>query len=466
MRLRTRALAGVTGRHRIAVVDDDATLLKSTKRLLELDGHDVRTATDLRGAVELVRTFRPTLLLLDYYLEQGTGERVLQEIRSFDTLCQVLLVTGYAADQPARKLLADLDIQGYHDKSDGPQRLLVLVDSALKHARALHRLDEQQRQLRHILELAPLLSRMQPVEQLLETALTGLATVLRGGDGLIATSNSGLFVFGAAAEGISIHAATGRFAGMAAMTQLPLDVGVVVRDAMSEGGAPVEVPGYVVVPLCTTRGDRGCMVLEGGHLSADAFEPCAIYARQVTQALENILLYERATIDALTRLCTRGHGMQRLDDTLRLAARTGSAVSVAMIDVDHFKRINDSFGHAAGDLALRNIAEAIRSSCRVTDIAVRYGGEEVLVVLPATDARGAGIIAERMRQEIEAAQFVFEGHVLRATASIGVATASLDTLALPPHELVKLADRALYRAKAQGRNRVCSDHEGGHAHAA
>jgi diguanylate cyclase (GGDEF)-like protein len=132
-----------------------------------------------------------------------------------------------------------------------------------------------------------------------------------------------------------------------------------------------------------------------------------------------------------------------------------------MLDVDHFKALNDGHGHAAGDLALRAIARAISGACRTTDIVCRYGGEEILAVLPATSSPGAIILAERVRSCIDALRISFEGHALRCTASIGVALhdpkSDQDSRIVDPEALVRRADAALYRAKDGGRNRVVVD---------
>lgn len=459
MRLRARPQGSG---HKIAVVEDDPVLLESTSQLLARDGHEVRTAQSHTEAVELIRSWSPHLVLLDYYLSQGTGESVVREVRTFDERCQVLLVTGYASEQPARKLLADLEIQGYHDKSDGPQRLMVLVDAALKHFRALERIARQRAQLRHILDVAPMITKIQPVARLLETALRELGGLLRGGDGFVATTNSGLFVLGDAAESVSIQAAIGRFDGMNALSDLPLHLASVVRHAMSEIEPRATGDGFVVVPLRTRTGDPGCMIVEAQELPVDSIEACELYGRQVTQALENVLLYERATVDPMSKLHTRDFGLQRLDETLRLGDRIGEPTSAILLDIDHFKHINDTFGHAAGDLAIRSLGAAVRRMCRASDVAARYGGEEVLVVLPATGAEGARVFAERLRECIADERSLFEGQVISMTASFGVATtetSSYEPSASAPiaaHELVRRADLALYRAKRGGRNRVCA----------
>lgn len=436
---------------RIAVIEDDPGLLASLKALLTRDGHDVMGASDAASGVELVRSFRPNLTLLDYYMPGGTGADVVREIREFDRLGQVLLVTGYAAEQPARTLLAELDIQGYHDKADGPDRLLVLVDAALKHAAAIDRIELQRRNLAHIVAVSPKINRLQSARELLQTALDEVGVFFGGGNGIIATANHGLFILDQPTEGVSVHAATGRYAGMTKLSELPPPVGAAVLGGLVSDAPTLVEGGLVVIPLCTRGGDRGCMIVEALELPADTADACRMYAHQIVHALENVILYERATVDPLTGLYTRGFGLQRLEETLRLAWRTQTTTSVALIDIDRFKQVNDSMGHAAGDVALRGVAGALRGAARITDVVVRYGGEELLVVLPATDALGASIAAERLRAAIAAFAAPFEGRTVRVTASVGIATASPGE---SPDELLRRADLALYRAKSEGRDRV------------
>lgn len=441
---------GATG-HRVAVVDDDENLLRSTVRLLEQEGHEVRSATTPAEGIELVRTWRPHLLLLDYYMVGGTGADVVRAIRQFDDEVQVLLVTGYASEQPARRLLAELDIQGYHDKTDGPQRLLLLVDAGLKHYRALLRMVRQRGYLRHILTVAPAISQLQPARELLRISLEHVGGLLEGSDGVIATANSGLFVIDEPTRGISVHAGIGRYSDAADAAELPTVLAEVVRDGLSRDQPFADDRGFVVIPLTTRGGDRGCMVVEADGLPEDAVDPCELYGRQVVQALENVVLYEQATTDPLTALHNRGYGTQRLDEVLRLGSRLNVPTSLIMIDVDHFKAVNDERGHVAGDVALRSIARSLRSACRASDVLCRWGGEELLMILPATDEEGAMTLAERLRRRLEEHAIDFEGARFRVTASFGVASVEGRS---GPMELLQRADGALYAAKRQGRNRV------------
>jgi diguanylate cyclase (GGDEF)-like protein len=440
-----------TGR-RIAVVDDDADLQASTTALLVRDGHEVRGAESPAKAIELIREWHPDLVLLDYYLEGGTGADVVRVLREDDHVTQVLLVTGYAAEQPGRKLMRELDIQGYHNKADGADRLLILVDGALAHYRALARFVRQQDYLERVLQSAPDISRLQPPQELFQRALAQLRHILKGGDGLIATSNNGLFVLGGIGSAVTIHAGSGKYEEVRSLPELPPVVASVVMEALKADSPIHHGAGFLAVPLRTRDGDKGCMLLECSEMPPDAHHACMLYAQQVIQSLENVLLYERATVDNLTRLANRAHGLQRLHETLKLASRAARPTSVVMVDVDHFKIVNDTLGHAAGDFVLRRLGAALRQIGRESDIASRHGGEELLLVLPDTDRDGAEIVAERTRRMIEELEIVFDGTRIPLTASLDVATADTSTVSVD--ELLAAADRALYTAKDAGRNRV------------
>lgn len=143
----------------------------------------------------------------------------------------------------------------------------------------------------------------------------------------------------------------------------------------------------------------------------------------------------------------------RLKEEFARSGRTGKPISLLLLDIDHFKQINDRYGHLGGDLALKTISDLVASTCRAMDIACRYGGEEITVILPETGADAAMIAAERLRKIIEAHAFYFEDNQnVHITVSIGVATSS-EQLASAT-ELTAGADRAMYCAKEEGRNRV------------
>lgn len=164
-------------------------------------------------------------------------------------------------------------------------------------------------------------------------------------------------------------------------------------------------------------------------------------------------LHRRASHDDLTGMFNRRMAVEMLEREHARAVREKGVFSVGLLDIDYFKRVNDSFGHHAGDDVLREIARRINASVRKIDTTGRYGGEEFLLVLPGCDAGPAAVIAERVRSMISATPMTAATHEIHVTASIGVATSTTPPAA-DPQMLIAEADRALYRAKALGRNRV------------
>lgn len=168
--------------------------------------------------------------------------------------------------------------------------------------------------------------------------------------------------------------------------------------------------------------------------------------------LKNATLAQLSSIDGLTGLRAR----RFVDDVLNIeflrARRYRTPLSVVMADVDHFKKVNDEFGHLAGDTVLRGISEVVQCMVRSTDVVGRFGGEELIVVGPQNDANGAGVLAERLREAIESARFEFGDAKLCVTASFGVAEYQRHMKSADA--LIEAADRALYAAKQRGRNQV------------
>jgi diguanylate cyclase (GGDEF)-like protein len=148
--------------------------------------------------------------------------------------------------------------------------------------------------------------------------------------------------------------------------------------------------------------------------------------------------------------------IEKLDSELNRALRHGSPMSLLMLDVDHFKRVNDTFGHAAGDQVLQAIGKLLRDSCRVYDVPGRYGGEEFCILLPETRLGNTNVVAERIRSRLEATELGSAGTPIHVTVSIGIAgiDSSQDVDEVSPSALLDRADRALYTAKHRGRNRI------------
>lgn len=165
-------------------------------------------------------------------------------------------------------------------------------------------------------------------------------------------------------------------------------------------------------------------------------------------------MFDAALRDGLTGAFNKNYLMNHLNSELAFAVRQQASLSVVMFDVDHFKPVNDNYGHLAGDAILKRLSELAQSMLRPDDIFARYGGEEFTIVSRGTDLPRAMVVAERLRQAIERTDFIYEGQRIPITVSMGVA-AYPEIEATTPDDLIGAADKALYDAKRNGRNRVC-----------
>ncbi len=166
-------------------------------------------------------------------------------------------------------------------------------------------------------------------------------------------------------------------------------------------------------------------------------------------------LYEGSTRDALTRTYNRRYMNERLAEEIAYARRHGTRLSLMMLDLDHFKRINDQYGHGAGDMVLRIVAAQLQRIIRKEDVLARIGGEEFLVLLRGIEHKNVGILAERLRRAVEGLSIPWEARPLRATVSIGVVSLHECAGEALAEAFLQSADERLYKAKSEGRNRVC-----------
>ncbi|MBI5050914.1 MAG: GGDEF domain-containing protein, partial [Nitrospirae bacterium] len=183
----------------------------------------------------------------------------------------------------------------------------------------------------------------------------------------------------------------------------------------------------------------------------------SIVADQAALSMTNARLHKEveklALTDGLTGLYNHKHFYERLSEEFQRIERFPHPLSVILMDIDHFKKINDAYGHPVGDIILSNLAGILRKTLRGIDIIARYGGEEFAAVLLNTESRRAKKIAERIRAKVEDSPFFAGEKRLSVTLSIGVATYPHD--ASTKEELISRADEALYHAKDKGRNQVC-----------
>jgi diguanylate cyclase (GGDEF)-like protein len=220
----------------------------------------------------------------------------------------------------------------------------------------------------------------------------------------------------------------------------------------------------MAVPLLSHGKLIGLLLLgpkeAGDRYGAEEMELLNLLAHHVAIVFENARLFESATRDSLTGLLRREAILERLDAELQRAVRYGRPLAIGLADLDHFKSVNDRFGHLMGDAMLNWVSRIVQSGLRSTDHVGRYGGEEFLLLLPETDLPGAVAVAEKARALVEKERFVDDDGRAVGGVTLSIGLASLDDLGGLPRdratakELIAAADRSLYRAKEEGRNQV------------
>ena len=221
--------------------------------------------------------------------------------------------------------------------------------------------------------------------------------------------------------------------------------------------------GHINLPLKTEKRILGVLFLYlPGNLkpTENQINLLTAIANQLSVSLENARLYEKvrhmSVHDPLTNLFNRKMLFDRLEEEINRSERSKKPLSIGLIDIDHFKRINDTYGHVAGDRVLKELSTLLKSSVRKIDTVARFGGEEFAVLLPDTNMEHGVAIMDRLRLSVEKHEFLIdeEGNTASVTISVGISTLS-PGWPMDKSALIKGADEALYRAKETGRNRVC-----------
>lgn len=213
---------------------------------------------------------------------------------------------------------------------------------------------------------------------------------------------------------------------------------------------------FIVAPLWSKENPLGLIVVDNcitkKPITEEIIKIFSLFINQAAAAIENSKIFEntlfKAHTDTLTSLWNYGYFQYKLDEELMKAKNQNYKLSVIMLDIDDFKKFNDTFGHQAGDKVLTTLASLLRDNSRKIDIAARYGGEEFALILPYATKREAQIIGERIRKSVETTQT----HNTYITVSIGIS--SFDEDATAKNELIQKADLALYKAKREGKNKV------------
>ncbi|HEY9514174.1 MAG TPA: diguanylate cyclase [Gemmatimonadaceae bacterium] len=489
-------------RARILIADEDEVVANTMSWLLKEQGYDVAVAPAPGRVLEALDAHEPDLLMFDVLMHGGEGYDLLRDISANKRWrdMPVLVVSALPPDDAASNLLntgaADFIGKPFHVREVlarinaqlRARQEILRARSALHTTKAeLESARAEAESGRKIVDILHEVTGDFSSEELYNVLVRRVARALdishcslilaRSGDevGIVAAAYE--------APGLKrmeirldrypeIHAAleTGKAVVVEDVDSSPLYNDVRLDWAVA--GTLVPYRSVAALPF-QLDGEQSGVIFLRTLLGEPALAPsdvefaemvirAAVAAIRRAQAIEatradKARLEVLALTDPLTQTHNRRALVDRLTAELERARRYALHLSVLMVDLDHFKAVNDSYGHVVGDEVLRGVAAILQREARAVDIVARFGGEEFVVVLPETAEEGAVALAERIRERVCNTPPMAGGEYgwLRVTVSIGVATVPSSRVNTPD-ELIAMADEALYRAKAQGRNRVCS----------
>ena len=460
---------------RVLIVDDDVEVHAVTRLILgkmRFKGRGIEllsahSAAQARSLLEKERDI--AVVLLDVVMEtDDAGLRLVSVIRKElgNVATRIILRTGQPGQAPEEQVIVDSDINDYKAKSElTAQKLFTTVVAALRSYETIVALEKTRKGLEKILDSTSALFQVHSLQQFAAGVLTQLSAFLGcQPNGIICVQYEPDKLHDSSAhdDGLRVLASTGECAGCVTEclgcqckhTAL-LDV---VRQALRQQKNQL-TDEYTVLYLDTGDTRATAALLHGGLGEADESDRklLELFSAKISIALANALTYQKmisaeqaATTDFLTGLNNRRQLLRLGLPMLASARRSATPLAVAMLDIDHFKRVNDTWGHDAGDEVLARIGQLLKASFRSSDIVARFGGEEFCILAPGLSPEEAFSLFDAFRLRLAEERFTFGGEQVAITISIGVSTEVIDSI----DTMIAAADTQLYRAKERGRNRV------------
>ena len=483
---------------KILVADDDEALLSTLMWILKDRGYEVSTVSEGGELLGQLEEISPDLLMLDIMMPRVDGLQLLEQVKRDERWhdLPVLMISSMAPEEGTVKSL-EMGACDFISKPFRVKELLARVDAHLRTGKALSQARQEAREraaeakasgeeatiraemvdiLHEVTdalkpdEIYHILARR--VAHVLKIAKCSLVIPQPGNKvGLIVVASDN-----PALRNLEIHLDGYPEIGKALDTNQPVLVPDIqtdplyaeVREKWRREGIKVPTKSAIAIPFSLQGTRSGIFFLrtlgDGPILTRSDVSFAGEVIKTAVNAIEKAYQLETvqsdreryrwlANIDGLTGCLNRRAFMEKLERELERVGRYNVELSILMIDVDRFKKFNDTMGHLAGDSVLRQLGELLRTEARSVDLAARYGGEEFVIVLPDTGPEGALIFAERVRHAVAITEFTDTGDELTVTVSIGVASVDRGSESTP-ETLIALADEALYRAKHDGRNRV------------
>ena len=478
----------------ILLADDNRLVVKITSAILEDADYSVSVAWDGLEAINKTYTEGPDLIILDIEMPKINGYQVCRLLKDdeFTREIPVIMLTG--RDQQSDRFWGmKTGANAYVTKGFKPEQLLTVIKEEMEQSRSrragrkkrsdhtkvleeagvfnrvIDLLDSKLFESTILNELGSLASVSQDYRHTLRAILEIMARVAGGEVGVILMfeEEDMIALLNRPTTGKTLEEIKDKvfeFAFEYAWEGNPerIDITVFGEDNLrdDQDQAPSRAHSYVRIPLTAQKKVLGVLLLS--HYASPAFARDAqmilnLAMNQVTIVVDNARLYEAARqlaiTDGLTKIYNHRFFQELFDKEYKRSDRYNTIFSMIMLDIDHFKKVNDTYGHLCGDEILKSLAGLIKSCLRSMDIAARYGGEEFAVLLPETNGPEAVQTAERIRHTIEDHTFMGTDQGLSVTVSQGVATYP-STGVHERSDIIAKADEALYEAKESGRNMV------------
>jgi diguanylate cyclase (GGDEF)-like protein len=474
----------------VLVVEDDSHACDLYLQVFEAEGCRTLKAVNVTGAKRLINGEKIDLAIVDYWLPDGDGEDIIRYLLEKQPASQSIVVTADDDGKLQNKTIQSgafaylskpVDLEVLRIQSRRALKFCQLThDNELLHSnvkQAIEELDLRRRELDAIGRISALMDDSGEIGEQGDRALS-IVSEFFGKDVALAYFNainptSGfalrhhLGLSGKEVSALAVVDATGGLIGMVNDERQPwgaenlrnLPIGY-------EPGQndPIRLDGLrkaFALPILSRGRLLGILVAGYRHdqsLSETEKVLAGSVGRQLRMAMEHIYVSEMATMDSLTNLYNRGYFESRLVQEFSRARRHNHALTVCMADLDGFKQLNDTYGHAFGDRVLREICNSCKQGVRESDFAARYGGEEFALILPETGLEGGEVVAEKVRESVESLKFMppngEKADPISVTISIGLA--SFPDYGENAKEIVQKADQALYHVKLQGGNKVFS----------
>jgi two-component system cell cycle response regulator len=475
----------------VLVADDDAALVSTLTWILREHGYQVVAVPNGENLLERLQQERPDLVLLDIMMPKVDGLQLLERIRAEPGWrdLPVLMVSSMPPEDGTVRSL-EIGASDFIPKPFRMKELLARVDAHLRRGRELAQVKqnlaavaEDLKQSSSIVDILHEVTDSLKPEEIYHILSRRVARALGISKCSIVLAQPG-DVYGTVVAAFenpmlrNLRVELARYPEIlkaleSSRTVIVEDVATdplfeEVRAAWARDGVPVPTKSVIALPFRMKEEQAGVLYLRSVQTERALMAEDAEFADSVIRAAVAALekahdfatvvsdrerLEQLASTDPLTACLNRRALIDTLERELDRARRYSLVLTILMVDLDHFKTINDTMGHLVGDTVLRQLGELLLREVRSVDAVARYGGEEFVIVLPETAVHGAMIFAERMRQRVAQHPFGEPGRPVRVTVSIGLASYP-DQKITSPESLLVVADTALYRAKSDGRNLV------------